>query len=54
MERLAYLAFLTAAFGLLHHKVVAGVWWQWADIGHHEPLILACLAFGVGLLIGAK
>ncbi len=52
MEHLAYLAFGAAAFGLVHHRVVAGAWWQWADIHHHEPLILACVAFGVGVLLG--
>jgi len=49
---LAYLAFAAALFGLIHHRIVAGVWWQWTDILHHEPLILACVAFGVGLLLG--
>jgi len=33
-------AFIAGILGLVHHYLVTGgVWWQWSNFLHHEPLI---------------
>jgi phosphotransferase system glucose/maltose/N-acetylglucosamine-specific IIC component len=43
---------MTALFGAAHHHFVSGRWFDWAALYHHEPIILAVTALGLGLVIG--
>lgn len=44
--------FFAAAFLILYQqKVTFGVWFQIGDL-HHETLAIACVALGVGVLVG--
>jgi len=49
---LSGLAFLLGIFGLVHHYVVTGRWFDWGTMWHHEPLIAMCFAAGISLLVG--
>lgn len=45
-------AFLLGTFGLVHQRVVAGMWFDWSQFWHHEPLIAICLVASVSLIVG--
>lgn len=61
MRYLASMFFAVGIFGILHHRLTSGTWWQWGDIltlptttypyWHHEPLILILFLTGGVLLI---
>ncbi len=49
---LSILALMAAIFGLVHHYLVTGgVWWQWSDFWHHEPLIAMAFVGWTVLLV---
>ena len=41
--------FALAIFGTVHHFIVAGRWFDWETMAHHEPLIATALAVGITL-----
>jgi len=59
-EVLAGIALGLGVFGLVHHRIVSGLWWQWRDVltlptltypfWHHEPLIVLCFLVAFVLL----
>ena len=52
MIKLAYICFGLGIFGLWHHwYVTGGVFFQWGQFWHHEPLIAMCVSAGVAFLI---
>jgi hypothetical protein len=45
--------FFVAAFLILYQqKVTFGLWFQVSDL-HHETFAIACVALGIGIIIGA-
>ena len=46
--------FVLSIAGLVHHKIVAGVWFQTEDFMHHEPLIVLCLVVSLTILLGPR
>ena len=48
---LTAIAFLLGTFGLVHQRIYAGVWFQWEQFWHHEPLIAICFTVAITLLI---
>lgn len=50
---LSVLALMAAILGLVHHYfVTGGIWWQWTDFWHHEPLIAMCFVCSLSLIAG--
>ncbi len=43
---------MAALFGVAHHHFVSGNWFDWQDLNHHEPIILAVITLGLGVAIG--
>ncbi len=40
-----------AVFGIVHHRLVSGGWWDWYQFWHHESLIIMSVTAGVAILI---
>lgn len=50
IKTLAIIAFSLGVWGLIHHYLVTGLWWQWSDFWHHEPLIAMAFVGWITLL----
>lgn len=40
-----------AIAGVVHHRWVSGGWWDWDQVVHHETIILALIAWGLGMVV---
>jgi hypothetical protein len=47
---LGALALLLGIFGLVHHYAITGLWFQWSQFWHHEPLVAIAFCVGVALI----
>ena len=47
---LGALALLLGLSGLVHHFALTGLWFQWGQFWHHEPLIAIAVCVGVVLI----
>lgn len=47
---LGVVALLLGVFGLVHHYTLTGLWFQWEDFWHHEPLVAIAVCVGVALI----
>ena len=51
MILLAFICFGLSIWGLVHQYVVTGIWFEWGQFWHHEPLIAMCISAGIAFLI---
>ena len=47
---LGVVAFLLGFFGLVHQRLIAGMWFSWTQFWHHEPLIAIAVCVGFALI----